>query len=114
MVRVPTIDDVRTDADLVRLFQLHKRNINWLCHELALTAATIKAMLRDADRKAGKRRAARVSRPVALAAGVLVLVSKYMAVAARRFTTEYAEEIGHERRRSLSRGQSLRFERDNG
>lgn len=103
-LRVMTIDDVNTDEDLKRFFKTTRSIVNALSMMLALAAATLKAMLKDYDKKAGKRRRGKVARPLALAAGTLILVSKFLTLAARRFDQEYNEEIAASgRRRQQSR-----------
>lgn len=105
-VKLTTIDDVANDEDLLRYYETHRRLLNYLSHQLAMAAASVKAMLRVHDKRPGGRagRAARVARPLALAAAALILVSKYVTISARRFSLEYDEEITARRgRRRTSR-----------
>jgi hypothetical protein len=46
---------------------------------------------------------------MALAARVLILVSKYITLSARRFETEYQAEIEGNRRRPRARARSMNF-----
>lgn len=97
-VRIATIDEVNTDEDLKRYFAYMRKLIALLIRELAHAAGDLSAVLKAYDRKAGRRRRGKVVRPLALAAGVLVLVSKYITTAAKRFEVEYQPEIDSRRR----------------
>ena len=102
-LRIMVIDDVTSDADLKRYYEHNRKLINFFCLQFALTAAQLKAMLREHDKRSGQHRAASVARPIALAAGIMVLVSKYLALSARRFELKYQPELqaaGRARRRS--------------
>lgn len=104
-LRVMTIDDVVNDQDLMRYYEHNRKMINFFGYQLAVSAAALKAMLRDSDKRSGLNRRAKVARPLALAAGLMVLVAKYIALSARRFETEYAPErraAGRHRQRARS------------
>jgi hypothetical protein len=92
-VRVMTMDDVNTDEDLKRFLKTMRAMANALSMVFALAASQLGAMLKDYDKRAGKNRRGRISRPLALAAGAMVLVSKLLTLAARRFDQEYHNEI---------------------
>jgi uncharacterized membrane protein len=104
-LKVMTIDDVVNDEDLKRYFEYNRKTINFFAYQFAVAAASLKAMLKDHDKRAGRNRRAKVARPLALAAGIMVLVAKYLALSARRFDQEYATErqaAGRQRRAARS------------
>lgn len=93
-LRVMVIDDVTTDDDLKRYYEHNRKVANFFAFQFALAASSLRAMLREHDKRTGRRgRAARVARPMALAAGIMTLVAKYLALSAKRFEMEYAEEL---------------------
>lgn len=92
-VRVPTIDDVETDEDLIHYFNHQRKMMMIYAREYASTAADLSAMLKAHDKRSGVKRRHKVTRPVALAAAVMLLVGRYMALAAKRFRLEYQPEI---------------------
>jgi len=106
-IRVMTMDDVQTDADLRRFLKTMRDMSNAVSMVFALAAADITAMLKDYDKRAGRNRRGRIARPLALAAGSMVLVSKLLTLAGRRFDQEYEQEIAasgrrrHESRRTF-------------
>jgi hypothetical protein len=109
-IRVIPMDDVHNDEDLIAYFRYFIKLIAAMAREFASAAAVLSAMLRAYDEKAGKRgRRRKVVRPLALAAGVMVLVSKYLALSARRFQVEYAEEIAAAKRPRRQSSRSFRF-----
>lgn len=102
-VKVPIIDDVTDDEELIAFFNTYRKLFNFLTVQLSLAATQIKAMLRVYDKAANNRRAHKVSRPMALAAGMCVGAAKLCAMAAKRFQVEYEKEIAmarHKRRAS--------------
>lgn len=107
-LRLMVIDDVTTDADLKSWYEHNRKTINFFCLQFALAAAQIKAMLREHDRRSGHARAAAVALPIALAAGVMVLVSKYLALSARRFDQRYQPELSAAGRKP-ARNRTLHF-----
>lgn len=92
-LRIMIIDDVTSDADLKRYYEHNRKMVNFFCLQFALAASQLKAMLREHDKRSGQHRAASVARPLALAAGIMVLVSKYLALSARRFDQKYQAEL---------------------
>lgn len=100
IVRIRTIDDVANDEQLKDMLKTFRQTVTLLCREFAHAAADLSAMLRVYDQKAGRKRRGKVVRPLALAAAVLVLVSRYVTLCAKRFEVEYAEEIAAHRRRA--------------
>jgi hypothetical protein len=100
-LRIMTIDDVQNDEDLKQYYAYNRKLVTFLAREFANTAAELSAMLKAHDERApgGKKRRGKVVRPMALAAGVLILVSKYITLSSRRFATEYQQEIEANRRR---------------
>lgn len=93
-IRLPEIQDVEDDVDLLLHIKQTRKACGKFARELANTAGDLSAMLKAYDEAAKKRgRRKKVIRPLALAAGVMILVSKYLALTGRRFTVEYAEEI---------------------
>jgi hypothetical protein len=107
--RVWTIDDVQNDEDLRRYFRNQRKLITWLAREYASTAAQLSAMLKAHDDRARKRRRGRVVRPMALAAGVLILISKYLTASAKRFEVEYHDEIKASGRRVRRTDRTIHF-----
>lgn len=103
-LRVMTIDDVQTDEDLKRYYAYNRKLVTFLAREFANTAAELAAMLKAHDEKAGKKRRGKVVRPMALAAGVLILVARYVTLSCRRFEVEYQPEIQANRRGRARRG----------
>lgn len=109
-MRIMTIDDVENDEDLKRYFAYNRKLIVFMAREFANTAAELSAMLKAHDDRSGKKRRGKVVRPMALASGVLILVSKYVTLSSRRFKLEYAEEIESANRRRPQRGRkSMNF-----
>jgi len=112
-LRAPQSHDVSKDHELLAYLDAYRKLFNWVSHEMAVMAAETSAMLKDADKKNPnkdkKGRARRVARPLAFTAGVLILASKYMAVCARRFRTEYDEEINASRHRTRRGPRTMHF-----
>jgi hypothetical protein len=104
-----TIDDVQTDEDLKRYFAYNRKLVVFLAREFANTAAELAAMLKAHDERSGKKRRGKVVRPMALAAGVLILVGKYVTLSSRRFATEYQQEIESNRRRPQRGRKTMNF-----
>lgn len=105
LVRVPTSDDIATDADLARYIRAHMQIVNRLGYEYALMGAALRAMLKDADKAAQRNRRGRVARPLSMAAGTMILASRQLALVDRRFRESYAAEQQASRRRSQRRSQ---------
>lgn len=105
-IRVMTMDDVNHDADLKRFLKTMRNMANALSMVFAQAAADLSAMLKDYDKRAGRARRGRVTRPLALAAGAMILVSRLLTLAATRFEREYHAEITASGRR---RRESRRF-----
>lgn len=103
-IRIMTIDDVETDEDLLQYFQYMRKLIIQLMREWANASSELSAMLKVHDDRAQAKRRGRVIRPLALAAGLCLVVGRYMTLASRRFKTEYAPEIemNKNRRRRVS------------
>lgn len=97
-IKVPIIDDVTEDEQFIAYLNYWRKLLNYLAYQMALAAAQTKAMLRVHDKRARERRAHKVARPLALAAGLFVAASKLLAMAAKRFQVEYAREIEAGRR----------------
>jgi hypothetical protein len=108
-VRVMTIDDVQTDEDLQKYYAYNRKLLVFLAREFANTAAELSAMLKAHDERAGKKRRGKVVRPMALAAGVLILVGKYVTLSSRRFKLEYQPEIDANKRRPTRTRRSMNF-----
>jgi hypothetical protein len=108
-MRIMTIDDVQNDEDLKQYYAYNRKLVTFLAREFANTAAELSAMLKAHDEKAGKKRRGKVVRPMALAAGVLILVSKYVTLSSRRFATEYQPEIEANRRRPQRARRNFNF-----
>jgi hypothetical protein len=109
-LRIMTIDDVENDEDLKRYYAYNRKLIVFIAREFANTAAELSAMLKAHDERSGRKRRGKVVRPMALASGVLILVSKYVTLSSRRFKAEYAEEIDSANRRRPQRGRkSMNF-----
>jgi hypothetical protein len=108
-LRIMTIDDVETDEDLKRYYSYNRKLITMLAREFANTAAELSAMLKAHDERAGVKRRGKVVRPMALAAGVLILVSKYVTLSSRRFAAEYQPEIDNNRRRPQRGRKTMNF-----
>jgi hypothetical protein len=108
-MRIMTIDDVENDEDLKRYYNYQRKLITFLAREFANTAAELSAMLKAHDERAGKKRRGKVVRPMALAAGVLILVSKYVTLSSRRFAVEYQPEIDNNRRRPRRGAKTMNF-----
>lgn len=108
-LRVMTIDDVQTDEDLKQYYAYNRKLVVFLAREFANTAAELSAMLKAHDERAGVKRRGKIVRPMALAAGVLILVGKYVTLSARRFEREYQQEIEHNRRRPQRGRKTMNF-----
>jgi hypothetical protein len=104
-ITVPIIDDVTGDEELVKFFNTYRTLYNNLTNQHALAATQIKAMLRVFDKKSGKRRAHKVSRPMLLCTSLTIAAAKLCAMAAQRFINEYEVEIAaaRQRQRAASR-----------
>ncbi|NUR59424.1 MAG: hypothetical protein HOV87_12260 [Catenulispora sp.] len=109
MIRIATIDDVETDEDLVKFLQYNRKMMLVFAREYASSAAELGAMLKVHDKRSGVRRRHKVVRPIALAAGVMILICRYMSLAAKRFQVEYAPEIEAAGRRSRTGNRTIRF-----
>jgi hypothetical protein len=107
--RVFTIDDVQNDEDLRRYFANNRKLITWLAREYANSAAGLSAMLKPHDQRSRKKRRSKVVRPMALAAAVLILISKYLTLAAKRFEVEYREEIQASGRKPRRTNRTMNF-----
>lgn len=109
-VRIMTIEDVTTDDDLLNYYRYTRRLAHSLAREFAATAADLSAMLKAHDKRSGRRRRGKVVRPMALAAGVMMLIARYIALSAKRFQVEYQPEIeANKRRRPSPSGRTIRF-----
>jgi hypothetical protein len=108
-LRVMTIDDVQTDEDLKQYYRYNRKLVVFLAREFANTAAELSAMLKVHDERSGKKRRGKVVRPMALAAGVLILIGKYVTLSARRFEREYDQEINSNRRRPQRGRKTMNF-----
>ncbi|MEV6967603.1 hypothetical protein AB0M47_21110 [Hamadaea sp. NPDC051192] len=104
IVRIATIDDVQTDEDLIKFFQYQRKLMLMFAREYANTAAELSAMLKAHDKRAKVRRRHKVVRPLGLAAAVMMLICRYVTLAARRFQVEYQAEIQAANRRTSRAG----------
>jgi hypothetical protein len=80
---------------------------NRLGYEYAVMSAALTAMLKDADKRAGQNRRRKVARPLRMAAGTMVLVSRQLALVERRFRELYGVELGAQKRRTTRRNMSF-------
>jgi hypothetical protein len=109
-IRVMTIADVHNDQDLKDYYKYNRKMMTYLAREYAATAAELGAMLKAHDQRYGKKRRGKVVRPLALAAGVLVLVSRYITLSAKRFDVEYAPELDRAGRKKVAGSRTLNFD----
>lgn len=105
IVRIPTSDDIRSNADLIAYLRAHQQILNRLGYEYAVAGPVVRSLLKDADRKAGQRRRHKTARPFSFAAGSMILGSKQLALVATRFNVLYVAEIDSVRRRTTRRRQ---------
>lgn len=103
VIRIMTSDDIHTDADLARYIRQHQQILNRLGYEYAVGSAVVRSMLKDADKRAGQRRRYRVARPLAFAAGSMILGARQLALVDRRFREAYANELYRGGRRTTTR-----------
>lgn len=111
VVRIWTIDDVENDEDLLRYYSFLRKMMLSFARELANNAAELNAMLKAHDKRAGVKRRHKVVRPMGVAAGVLILVCRYITLSSKRFQVEYQPEIdaGRGTRKPRTGNRTIRF-----
>lgn len=107
-MQLRTVNEIENDNDVVDALKNNKRVCNTLAAHFAAFAGELGGALAVYDRQAGRRRRAKVTRRLAVAAGLQVLAARAMVAADRAFRTEYEPEISAARGRGPRRPRTSR------